>query len=150
MSPGFRDVLCQTVCCQQHGYLCFCNNSKKRKENNEFITDFGGATKDYKYMKLKPEGIVSLILKLPNAHNLLQWTQNICEPKLRHSKGGKEDGKSKGQQDALCPVASPPFPYRGWLPTNLRVCNGQLSSATFAHVMFLLYLEIFSISNHIA
>jgi hypothetical protein len=24
------------------------------------------------------------------------WTQNICEPELRHSKRGREDGKGKG------------------------------------------------------
>jgi hypothetical protein len=26
----------------------------------------------------------------------LHWTQNICEPELRHSKEGSEDGNGKG------------------------------------------------------
>jgi hypothetical protein len=39
---------------------------------------------------------------------LLHWTQNICEPELRHSKRGKEGGKQNVGQDALCVIA-PPF-----------------------------------------
>jgi hypothetical protein len=53
----------------------------------------------------------------------LYWTQNICEPALRHSETGWEDGKGKGEeQDAICAIASLPSPYLGWLPPQ-RVCS---------------------------
>jgi hypothetical protein len=28
-----------------------------------------------------------------------KWTQSICEPELRHSKRGRENGKGKGQRE---------------------------------------------------
>jgi hypothetical protein len=59
---------------------------------------------------------------------LLYWTQNICEPELRRNTRGREDGKGKGEQDALCAIAYPLFPSHGWLATNMCICNGQRSS----------------------
>jgi hypothetical protein len=34
----------------------------------------------------------------------------------------------RGEQDALCAIASPPSTYRGWLTNNVCFCNGQRSS----------------------
>jgi hypothetical protein len=52
---------------------------------------------------------------------LLYWRQNICEPELRYSKRGREDGKQKGEKEALCAIASPPSPHHGWLTANIFV-----------------------------
>jgi hypothetical protein len=41
------------------------------------------------------------------------WTQNICEPQLRHSKRGKEDGKGKGGSKMPCAISTPSSPYLG-------------------------------------
>jgi hypothetical protein len=64
------------------------------------------------------------------------WTQNICEPELRESKRGTEDGEGKGEQDAFCAIASPPSSYLGWLATNMCICNGQRSSDIFCEAYF--------------
>jgi hypothetical protein len=53
--------------------------------------------------------------------------QNVCEPELHHIKRKIEDGKGRGEQDALCIIASPPSPYLSRL-ANMFVCNGQQSS----------------------
>jgi hypothetical protein len=54
----------------------------------------------------------------------LYWTQNICEPELRHNNRGREGGG----QDAACAITSPSTPYHGWLTANIYICNGQRSS----------------------
>jgi hypothetical protein len=36
--------------------------------------------------------------------------------------------RARGEQDALCAIASPPSPYFGWLASNMYICNGQRSS----------------------
>jgi hypothetical protein len=46
------------------------------------------------------------------------WTQSICEPGLRHSKRGREDGKGKGEHDVSCAIAFLPSPYLSWLDTK--------------------------------
>jgi hypothetical protein len=39
------------------------------------------------------------------------------------------NGKGQGgEQDTLCAIASPPYPYLGWLATNVCICDGQRSS----------------------
>jgi hypothetical protein len=48
-----------------------------------------------------PEGCHLLSPKRWLPQTGLYWTQIICEPELRHSKG-EGDGKGKGRQDALC------------------------------------------------
>jgi hypothetical protein len=59
---------------------------------------------------------------LLQAQAVLHPMQNIYEPGLRHSKG--EDGKGKGEQDALCATcgnACPSSPYLGWPTTCVSV-----------------------------
>jgi hypothetical protein len=58
---------------------------------------------------------------------LLYWMQNICKLNLCQSKGGREGGKGKGEQDALCAIASPPSLPVPRLATNMCVCNSQRS-----------------------
>lgn len=41
--------------------------------------------------------------------------QNNRQPELRYNKRGREGEKVKGEQDALCPIPSPPSPNLGWL-----------------------------------
>jgi hypothetical protein len=58
----------------------------------------------------------------------LYWTQNICEPEIRHSKRGREDGKGKGGARRLMIYRLSSLPYFVWLVNNVCICNGQRSS----------------------
>jgi hypothetical protein len=50
---------------------------------------------------------------------------------LRAWDASQYEGKGKGEQDALCAIASPPSPNPGWLAANVCLSNSQRSSEIF-------------------
>jgi hypothetical protein len=84
------------------------------------------------------------IFALKKTH--VYWTQNICEPDLRHSKWRREDGKDKGWARPLMRYRFPPSPYLGWLTTNVCICNGQRSSEISCDKYAYNVLKLFSLA----
>jgi hypothetical protein len=56
------------------------------------------------------------------------WTQNICEFENVTVRGEGMMERARGEQDALCTIASPPSPHHDWLASNVCICNDQGSS----------------------
>jgi hypothetical protein len=60
--------------------------------------------------------------------NSLYWTQNICEPGLRHSNREREDGKGRGGGDKTPYALSLPLPpctLAGCPPTHIFVMANE-------------------------
>jgi hypothetical protein len=75
----------------------------------------------------------------------VQWTQNICEPGLRHSKRKgrcKQQARSKTPSTRHLVAVLLSTQYLGWLAATVCICQGQRSSEIFCGMYILRWFWI--------